>query len=177
MIGACRRPESGMGRVYTCVRSVGATCRSASPESGVRVSPSAPSGAVVFNSQHSGLLIRTVRVRIPPAPPNFPRSLRTARLEIFSSAEYLSRETLLSHDVPEQPRDQPAKLRFAGASPAVVSTFGAVVPIAARRTCNAEETERNRPAPPVCSRGVPRCTAVFQTAGADALPASSTIRS
>jgi hypothetical protein len=26
-------------------------------------------GAVVFNSEHSGLLIRTVRVRIPPAPP------------------------------------------------------------------------------------------------------------
>ena len=25
-------------------------------------------GAVVFNSQHSGLLIRTVRVRVPPAP-------------------------------------------------------------------------------------------------------------
>lgn len=42
-------------------------------------------GAVVFNSQHSGLLIRTVRVRIPPAPPIFnPRSLRTDEGEVFS---------------------------------------------------------------------------------------------
>lgn len=48
--------------------------------------------------------------------------------------------------------------------------------IAARRTCNAEETERNRPAPPNSRpRGVHRCTAVFQTAGAGALPASGTI--
>ena len=36
----------------------------------------------------------------------------------------LSRGFIFNHDVPEQPRDQPAKLRFAGASPAVVSTLG-----------------------------------------------------
>lgn len=42
-------------------------------------------GAVVFNSQHSGLLIRTVRVQLPPAPPNLnPRSLRTDVREVFS---------------------------------------------------------------------------------------------
>ena len=85
LIEASRRPEPGRGRVYSCVRGVGATRRSASPESGVRFSPSAPFGAVVFNSQHSGLLIRTVRVRIPPAPPIiYPRSLRTDVREVFS---------------------------------------------------------------------------------------------
>jgi hypothetical protein len=46
--------------------------------------PERTTGAVVFNSQHSGLLIRTVRVQLPPAPPIFnPRSLRTAIGEVF----------------------------------------------------------------------------------------------
>ena len=47
--------------------------------------PERTNGAVVFNSQHSGLLIRTVRVQLPPAPPFFkPRSLRTDVREVFS---------------------------------------------------------------------------------------------
>ncbi len=47
--------------------------------------PERTNGAVVFNSQHSGLLIRTVRVQLPPAPPVFnPRSLRTDVREVFS---------------------------------------------------------------------------------------------
>ena len=53
------------------------------------------------------------------------------------------------HGVPEQRRDRPAKPGIAGARPAAVSTFGVVVPKAARRARNAEETERYRPAPPV----------------------------
>ena len=77
--------QARQGPSLRCVRGVRATRRSASPESGVRVSPSAPFGAVVFNSQHSGLLIRTVRVQLPPAPPNLnPRSLRTDVREVFS---------------------------------------------------------------------------------------------
>jgi hypothetical protein len=52
--------------------------------------------------------------------------------------------------------------------------FGVVVLIAARRTRNAEETERNRPAPPICPRGVHRCTTAFQAERAGALPASGT---
>lgn len=106
---ASRRPKARQGPSFPCVRGVRATCRSASPESGVRVSPSAPFGAVVFNSQHSGLLIRTVRVRIPPAPPFNPRSLRTDTGEVFRRRVTLAAVFVFNHDVPEQRRGRPAK--------------------------------------------------------------------
>lgn len=63
----------------------------------------------------------------------------------------------------------------AGATPAVVSIFhGAVMIIAACRARNADETERNRPAPPICPGGVDRCTTAFQADGAGAIPAPGT---
>ena len=51
-----------------CARGVEATRRSASPQSRVRFPARAPRSCGV-NSQHSGLLIRRVRVQLPPAPP------------------------------------------------------------------------------------------------------------
>ena len=65
--GACQQPELA-GANLVCVRSVRATRRSASPQFRVRVPARAPWSCGV-NSQHSGLLIRQVRVQIPPAPP------------------------------------------------------------------------------------------------------------
>jgi hypothetical protein len=64
--GACRQPEPAGANF--CARGVGATRRSASPQSRVRFPARAPWSCGV-NSQHSGLLIRRVRVQLPPAPP------------------------------------------------------------------------------------------------------------
>ena len=84
--------------------------------------------------------------------------------------------TAACHDVPEQRRGRSAKpvLPRVQIPPSCPFPFGAVMIIAACRTCNADETERNRPAPPICPGGVDRCMTAFQAEGAGALPAPGT---
>jgi hypothetical protein len=155
------------------VRGVRVTRRSASPQFRVRVPARAPRSCGV-NSQHSGLLIRRVRVQLPPAPPYLTAVIEGGRSEKSSGAE--------RPESRESRRARAAKGPVckagvtAGATPAVVSILfpGAVMIIAACRTCNADETERNRPAPPICPGGVDRRTTAFQADGAGAIPAPGT---
>lgn len=159
--------------------------------------------------QHSGLLIRPVRVQLPPAPPGFKtRGRRFGRIlcpfRFDLRFNFTTRRARAAKGPACNAEDRGCKSRRR-------VHFGVVVTIAARRARNAEETERNRPAPPAFAersdndgyppkprrrraryaggsfvlrlasqfspRGVHRCTAVFQTAGAGALPASGTISS
>ena len=95
-------------------------------------------GAVVFNSQHSGLLIRTVRVsldrlgtlslskrQLPPAPPIHPRSLRTDVGEVSPTPSDLSRGFIFQSRRARAAKGPACKTGVtAGATPAVVSTLG-----------------------------------------------------
>ena len=60
----------------------------------------------------------------PAGSTNSPAVTEDGRERSLLTPSDLSRGFIFIHDVPEQPRDQPAKLRVAGASPAVVSTLG-----------------------------------------------------
>ena len=117
--GACQQPELA-GANLVCVRSVRATRRSASPQFRVRVPARAPWSCGV-NSQHSGLLIRQVRVQIPPAPP----TIATCQSSRADARRNLPAPSDLSRGFPRRARAAkgPACKTgvIAGASPAVVS--------------------------------------------------------
>lgn len=104
-----------------CVRGVRVTRRSASPQSRVRVPARAPWSCGV-NSQHSGLLIRRVRVQLPPAPPTFnPWSLRADDRRSLPTPSDLSRGFSRRARAAKGPVCKTGIT--AGASPAVVSIF------------------------------------------------------
>lgn len=164
------------------MRGVRVTRRSASPQSRVRVPARAPIFARLrsgepwscgVNSQHSGLLIRRVRVQLPPAPPNLPVVIEGGRPEKSSGAERPESRILTTCPSSEGAGLQSRCHRGCN-SRRRVHFSGVVMIIAACRARNADETERNRPAPPFCPRGVHRCTTAFQADGAGAIPAPGT---
>ena len=151
-IGFPRKPAGGQSRqgpsfkLRAWCRSNAAVCQSAVPGASPGARPTElwcqQSAQRPFNPHGAGAT--------PAGSTNtYPVVIEGGRRRSLPAPSDLSHG--FSHDVPEQRRDRPAKPRFAGASPAVVSTFGVVVIKAARRARNAEETERYRPAPPILS--------------------------
>lgn len=89
------------------------------------------------------------RVRIPPAPPFCHQSvIEGGHAEKSSAAERPGTALVADATCPSSEGTGLQNRNHAGASPAVASRLWVVVLIAARRARNAEETERNRPAPP-----------------------------
>lgn len=143
--GACRQPEPAGANLRAWRRSNAAVCQSAVPGAipGARTMElwCQQSAQRTFNPQSAGATPAGSTIL-------YPWSLRADDRRSLPAPSDLSRGFSRRARAAKGPA---CKVGItAGATPAVVSNFhGAVMIIAACRARNADETERNRPAPPL----------------------------